>query len=349
MRSGSSIVLTSARRSGERPVASDSAFSTSSWIWRTRASTSSERCECSGNARMSAVIAGPLVSWLRNSALARATPSTRMRSPLVPFAIWRMMPTVPTRLRSSGPGSSPSPSCNSRRTMRSPASARFTASTDTGRLTARGATVSGNTTDRRSGRTGSSEGSCGVVPVCCSAFGLLMCTSSAIWIHVGRRVRIGGQPPGHPEREPRDLFQLLKIDSAHVVLRRVVIGMEAGRQENRRHLLLQKRPLIAAANQVLGIHVEVLLDREPDACVLFLYDPCEPFAVRVPEQMDRVHVIRSGRLRQPREPEIVRIRHVLVPPDHVHVHVGHEPTGWLRVADVVLRAEIAFLFGVPQR
>ena len=46
--------------------------------------------------------------------------------------------------------------------MRSPASARLTASTDTGRLTPSGATVIGSTTVSRSGTTGSSDGSDGV-------------------------------------------------------------------------------------------------------------------------------------------------------------------------------------------
>ena len=52
-------------------------------------------------------------------------------------------------------------SCSSSRISRSPPSARLTVSIDTGRLTASGCSVSGNATVRRSGRTGSSDGSGG--------------------------------------------------------------------------------------------------------------------------------------------------------------------------------------------
>ena len=68
-----------------------------------------------------------------------------------------------SRCSSSGSGSSASSSCSARNSMRSPASARFTASTDTGRLTASGCTLSGNATVPRSGSTGSSGGRGGVV------------------------------------------------------------------------------------------------------------------------------------------------------------------------------------------
>ena len=75
------------------------------------------------------------------------------------LAICRMIATVPTRCRSSAPGSSASLFCSSSSTMRSPASARLIASTDIGRLTPSGATVIGSTTAPRSGTTGSSDGS----------------------------------------------------------------------------------------------------------------------------------------------------------------------------------------------
>ena len=81
-----------------------------------------------------------------------------------------MMATVPTLCRSSGAGSSASFFCSSSRTIRSPASARLTASTETGRLTPSGATVIGSTTAPRSGTTGSSDGSggvCGVSGIVC--------------------------------------------------------------------------------------------------------------------------------------------------------------------------------------
>ena len=81
--------------------------------------------------------------------------------PVGAFAIWRMMATVPTRCTSSGVGSSTSFFCSRSRTVRSVASAWFTASTDIERLTPSGATVSGSTTAPRSATTGSSEGSGG--------------------------------------------------------------------------------------------------------------------------------------------------------------------------------------------
>ena len=167
MRRGSSSVATSVFRSGERPVASDSARSTSSCRRRTCASISMLRSDASGSGFSSAVSTPR--SLRRNSARARTMPSTSTRMPPGDFAIWRMTATVPTRCRSSSVGSSVSFCCISSRTRRSPASARFTASTDSGRLTPSGATVSGNTTAPRSGRTGSSDGRAGV----CGGSGML--------------------------------------------------------------------------------------------------------------------------------------------------------------------------------
>ena len=147
--------------SGDNPVASDSARSTSSCTRRTLASMSIDRSADSGSAFTSA-FSMPRSFW-RNSARARATPSTRIRTPEPSgvFAICLMIATAPTRCRSSGEGSSTSPFCSRSRTMRSPASARLTASTEIGRLTPSGATVIGRTTASRRGTTGSSEGSGG--------------------------------------------------------------------------------------------------------------------------------------------------------------------------------------------
>src|SRR4029079_16923103 len=92
-------------------------------------------------------------------------PSTSTRMPFGPLAIWRMIATVPTLYKSAGPGSSASLCCRSRRTMRSPASARLIASTDIGRFTPSGATVKGSTTVPRIGMTGSSAGIGGVCGV----------------------------------------------------------------------------------------------------------------------------------------------------------------------------------------
>ncbi len=82
-----------------------------------------------------------------------------------PLAIWRTIATVPIRWRSSGVGSSLSFFCSSSSTIRSPAKALFTASTEIGRLTPSGATVIGKTTAPRSGTTGNSLGSGGVCVV----------------------------------------------------------------------------------------------------------------------------------------------------------------------------------------
>ena len=65
---------------------------------------------------------------------------------------------MPTRARSDGARSSASTFCCGINTMRSPASARLIASTETARFTDSGAAVRGNTTVRRSGSTGSSDG-----------------------------------------------------------------------------------------------------------------------------------------------------------------------------------------------
>jgi hypothetical protein len=65
---------------------------------------------------------------------------------------------VPTRLSSSGAGSSRSTVCRVRKSRRSPASARFTDSIDAAREMARGCSVRGKTTVSRNARAGSSLG-----------------------------------------------------------------------------------------------------------------------------------------------------------------------------------------------
>jgi hypothetical protein len=98
------------------------------------------------------------------SARTRATPSKMMLSPPVgTLTICRMIATVPMRRTSSGSGSSSSFSWSSSSTIRSAPSERLTVSIETGRVTASGCRVSGKATVRRSGRTGSSGGSCGGV------------------------------------------------------------------------------------------------------------------------------------------------------------------------------------------
>ena len=97
------------------------------------------------------------------SSRTRASPSRMMLMPIPALAIWRMMATVPTFRRSSGPGSSLSLSCSTSRISRSAPSARLTVSIDTPRVTASGCSVSGNATVLRRGRTESSVGSGGWV------------------------------------------------------------------------------------------------------------------------------------------------------------------------------------------
>ena len=155
------MAATIPRSSCEKPLASVRARSTCSCSRRTYASTSTERSTCSGSAWITARIDSPV--RLTTSARTRARPSTMTWSPDGLRAIWRMMPTVPIRFTWSGPGSSSSPSCSTSSSMRSPASARFTDSTDTGRFTASGCTLSGNATVPLSGNTGSSGGSGGMV------------------------------------------------------------------------------------------------------------------------------------------------------------------------------------------
>ena len=125
------------------------------------ASTSIDRSTVSGIGVICARIDVP--ARVTTSALTRATPSMMMLIPLATFAICRTMPTVPTRCTSSGAGSSASECCRTSSTRRSEPSARLTLSIETGRFTASGCNVSGNATVRRSGRTGSSEGSVGGV------------------------------------------------------------------------------------------------------------------------------------------------------------------------------------------
>jgi hypothetical protein len=100
--------------------------------------------------------------------------------------------------------------------MRSPASARFTASTDTPRLTPSGATVIGSTTEPRSGTTGNSDGS---GAGCCVSATALSLSASDLW-----RRALGDDPRGS-RGQPGHALQFGEIKTVGVVLRRVVIGM----------------------------------------------------------------------------------------------------------------------------
>ncbi len=154
---------TRALRSWGRPVVNARARSLSSrrrWMY---ASTSSSRASSSG--RTSAEASSTLPVRETSVIRARTSPSTTIWIAAGPFAIWRMTPTVPTPRIASGPGSSVSPACWTSSTRRSPPSARFTESTDTGRLTASGWSVSGKTTVPRRGMTGSLAGSGGTAEV----------------------------------------------------------------------------------------------------------------------------------------------------------------------------------------
>ena len=156
-RSGLSRVATTPRKSWERPLVSESALSTCSWMRRTYASTSRVWSVISGSAMIEAVIVVPV--RVTTPLRARWTPSMTTWRPPAVRAICRITPTVPMACRSGGCGSSALVVCNVRKTMRSPAvSARLTASIETGRLMVSGRTPSGNATPSRSGSTGSSAG-----------------------------------------------------------------------------------------------------------------------------------------------------------------------------------------------
>ena len=238
--------------SGDSPVASDSARSTSSCRRRTCASISIDRSADSGSGLTSALHARRVRS--EGTRRARARPLRRASaSPVLgAFAICRMMATVPTRCRSSGPGSSASLFCSSSSTMRSPASARLTASTDIGRLTPSGATVIGSTTAPRSGTTGSSEGSAGrlrsvVVSHEFRHLTLNRGASPSAAIHAARRGELG------------DPLELDEIDPVGVVVRRVVVGMQSGREEHGGDAALQERPVVGSLQQPLRVPIVVLL------------------------------------------------------------------------------------------
>ena len=150
------------------------------------------------------------LSTCRNSARARTVPSTMTRIPPCDLAICRMIATVPTRWRSSGPGSSFSSFCSSSKTIRSAASARLTASIDIGRLTPSGATVIGKTTASRSGMTGIFVGSAGAVGASATIIGSYQLRRSAFAerraVGAGRRKlrrdasrRAPTQPTADPE------------------------------------------------------------------------------------------------------------------------------------------------------
>src|SRR5574342_67670 len=94
----------------------------------------------------------------------RSSPCTTIRRlPSVPRASWWMIPMVPMRCRSSGPGSSvASDRCSTRATNRFRRITSFTSLTEDGRPTVRGATASGKITVFRSGRTGRMSGIAGL-------------------------------------------------------------------------------------------------------------------------------------------------------------------------------------------
>ena len=87
------MFMTTPRSSSDRPVASDSAFSISSWMRRTCASTSIVRSTGSGSGVICARIEVPV--RVTTSARTRAMPSMMMLMPPPTLAICRMTPTVP--------------------------------------------------------------------------------------------------------------------------------------------------------------------------------------------------------------------------------------------------------------
>ena len=96
------MFMTTARSSSERPVASDSAFSISSWMRRTCASTSIVRSYGSGSGVICARIDVP--TRVTTSARTRAIPSMMMLMPPCVLAICRTTATVPILRTSSGVG-----------------------------------------------------------------------------------------------------------------------------------------------------------------------------------------------------------------------------------------------------
>jgi hypothetical protein len=162
MRRGSSIVLTSARRSGDRPVASDSAFRPAPGCAALAHPPQSERSVCSGRGRTSAVIPGPSGDWFRNSALA-CDASTRDAEAIGAFRHLSDDPDGPDPLQVVRAGSSFSrPAAGA-----APSASRERAvhGLDRHRPAHRERSHGQRKHDeRRSGRTGSSDGSCGAVP-----------------------------------------------------------------------------------------------------------------------------------------------------------------------------------------
>ena len=261
--------------------------------------------------------ASPVPSWFRNSARARATPSTSSRTPLDDFAICRMRPTVPTRARSEGAGSSASTFCCSISTMRSPASARLIASTETARFTDSGAAVRGNTTVRRSGRTGSSDGIWGGGGLTAFAIGVQRFSA-----YETRGRRSIGDAPGCFEGQPRHAHKFIEVYLVHVVFGSVVVGVQSRSSE-----------------RAPGCHARgTTIDRfDAPGCVSRRRRTCghrgvpAAFASRtasvrsglcgIPEQVQHVGAVFGPGLRQSRETRVRRIRNIFVPPDHVEVEI----------------------------
>src|SRR4051812_31699074 len=224
-----------------------------------------------------------------------------------------MIATVPTRWRSSADGSSASPRCSSNSTIRSPASARLIASIDTVRPTPSGATVSGSTTVSRSGTTGSSDGSDGVSGAGVETSASAMCLSLSV---ESGRVPIGSQPH-EARRQFGNPFELGEINPGRVVGGRVVIRVQSRGQKDGRNSVLQKWPVVRAADEVLRVAVVVLLDRQMNRLIRNLRGAREIRRVGVAQQVDDVRVVRGAGSRESSIPRVVWIRNVLVAADHV--------------------------------
>src|SRR5215469_1438720 len=76
-----------------------------------------------------------------------------------------------------------------------------------------------------------------------------------------------GDVPARLMDQPRNLFQFHVVDLLGTVVSRVVVGMEAGHEAERRNAALQEWPLVAAAHELRAVVVVALLEFEADALI----------------------------------------------------------------------------------
>ena len=82
-----------------------------------------------------------------------------------------------------------------------------------------------------------------------------------------RAVGLLGQVPARLMDQANDAFHLGVLDLFGAVGGSVVVGVQAGVKENRRDPALKEGPVVAAAEQIGHVVVEILLERQAEGAL----------------------------------------------------------------------------------